>query len=223
MEKIILYPRHAEECRCRNERSEIKRTVTAMLGADKSGTEPPMEIASACIEASGRNLRVMRLVMQRAYGWMPCWRIVFSTFLRCMSFHTARVNSQGQQPGSTARVNSQGQQRTRAPQKTRRVIRSPRRQWQSASAGFRGRAGLIRAPVVPPYPSCRLAHQGVAIVIVFPRLVKEKPCVPMTPNMTASIRGSVICPSAPHSTTKFAPVPPRVSSSGTNVSTEPRG
>ena len=32
-----------------------------------------------------------------------------------------------------------------------------------------------------------------------------------------------ICPSAAHSTTKFAPVPPRVSSAGTKVSTEPRG
>src|SRR5262245_12908148 len=24
-------------------------------------------------------------------GWMPCWRIVFSTFRGCMSFYTARV------------------------------------------------------------------------------------------------------------------------------------
>ena len=29
--------------------------------------------------------------MLRTYGWMPCWRIVFSTFSRCMSFHTAWV------------------------------------------------------------------------------------------------------------------------------------
>jgi hypothetical protein len=27
--------------------------------------------------------------MLRTYGRMPCWGIVFSTFLRCMSFHTA--------------------------------------------------------------------------------------------------------------------------------------
>jgi hypothetical protein len=30
-------------------------------------------------------------MMLRTYGWMPCWRIVFSTFLRCMSFYTASV------------------------------------------------------------------------------------------------------------------------------------
>ena len=34
----------------------------------------------------------MKLIMLRAYGWMPCWRILFSTFSRCMSFHTAWVN-----------------------------------------------------------------------------------------------------------------------------------
>ena len=61
------------------------------------------------------------------------------------------------------------------------------------------------------------------MVIVFPRLVKEKPCAPRVPTITASISGSVICPSAAHSTTKFAPVPPRVSSAGTKVSTEPKG
>jgi hypothetical protein len=27
--------------------------------------------------------------MLRTYAWMPCQRIVFSTFPRCMSFHTA--------------------------------------------------------------------------------------------------------------------------------------
>ena len=31
--------------------------------------------------------------MLRTYGWVPRWRIVFSTFFRCMSFHTARVKS----------------------------------------------------------------------------------------------------------------------------------
>src|SRR5450759_4374449 len=30
-------------------------------------------------------------MLLRTYGWMPCWRIVFSTSLRCMSFHTASV------------------------------------------------------------------------------------------------------------------------------------
>src|SRR3982074_3636991 len=31
--------------------------------------------------------------MLRTYGWMPCWRIVFSTFLQCMSFYTASTQS----------------------------------------------------------------------------------------------------------------------------------
>src|SRR5439155_15113064 len=32
-------------------------------------------------------------IMLHTCGPMLCWRIVFSTFLRCMSFHTARVKS----------------------------------------------------------------------------------------------------------------------------------
>jgi len=34
-------------------------------------------------------------------------------------------------------------------------------------------------------------HQGGAFVIVFPRLVKEKPCAPRVPTIMASISGSV--------------------------------
>src|ERR1035437_10665052 len=47
-------------------------------------------------------------MLLRTYGWMPCWRIVFSTFLRCMNFYTASVNrclvGQGRNPCLSAFV-----------------------------------------------------------------------------------------------------------------------
>src|ERR1700704_7017525 len=41
--------------------------------------------------------------MLRTYGSIPCWRIVFSTFRRCMSFYTTWVKSG---PNADVRVES---------------------------------------------------------------------------------------------------------------------
>ena len=52
-------------------------------------------------------------------------------------------------------------------------------------------------------------------VIVFPRLVKEKPCAPRMPTITASISGSVIWPSAAHGQACRRPVLRRLLVPGT--------
>ena len=46
---------------------------------------------AAHVETYRRNCASWSRMMLRARRSMLCWRIVFSTFLRCMSFYTARV------------------------------------------------------------------------------------------------------------------------------------
>src|SRR5262249_124086 len=47
----------------------------------------------ARVESSRGNCASWSQIILRAWRSMPCWRIAFSTFRRCMSFHTARVKS----------------------------------------------------------------------------------------------------------------------------------
>src|SRR5262249_40917302 len=45
----------------------------------------------ARVESSRRNSASWSQIVLGAWRSMPCWRIAFSTFRRCMSFHTAWV------------------------------------------------------------------------------------------------------------------------------------
>jgi hypothetical protein len=49
------------------------------------------QASAARVEHLGAIARRESQIMLRPYGAMPCLRIVFSTFRRCMSFYTARV------------------------------------------------------------------------------------------------------------------------------------
>src|SRR5260221_5937382 len=67
--------------------SNARPTSVPGLGCAKTpAVAPHVEISpSNCIPESQ--------IILHTRGSMPCWRIVFSTFCGCMSFHTARVNS----------------------------------------------------------------------------------------------------------------------------------
>ena len=66
--------------------SKLGRSTSGM-GLGRVKTPEP----AARVEASLRIAHHEGQIILRTYGSTPCWRIVFSTFRRCMSFHTARV------------------------------------------------------------------------------------------------------------------------------------
>src|SRR6059058_3308786 len=50
---------------------------------------------AAHVQTSRRNCAPWSRIVLRARCSIPCWRIVFSTFRNCMSFHTGWVNRVG--------------------------------------------------------------------------------------------------------------------------------
>src|SRR5262249_2405760 len=67
----------------------ISKEPLSAVGLGCAKTPAP----AAHVEASRRNCASWSRMMLRARCSIPCWRIVFSTFRRCMSFYTARVMS----------------------------------------------------------------------------------------------------------------------------------
>src|SRR5438094_6696788 len=61
-----------------------------MTGSGLGCVKTPTVAAS--VETSRRNCVPESQIILHTRGVMPSWRIVFSTFRDCMSFHTARVN-----------------------------------------------------------------------------------------------------------------------------------
>jgi hypothetical protein len=59
--------------------------------------------SAARIEASRKKLAYQSGIMLRTDGSTPCWRILFSTLRRCMSFHTARVKTRSASLSSHSR------------------------------------------------------------------------------------------------------------------------
>src|ERR1700682_3511075 len=49
-------------------------------------------------EACAHGSRTIAVIMLSRYGWMLCWRIVFSTFPQCMSFYTAALKRPSARP-----------------------------------------------------------------------------------------------------------------------------
>ncbi len=49
------------------------------------------------VEECFRNTAFWKLLMLQTYGCTSCWRTVFSTFSKCMSFHTAKTRSEHEQ------------------------------------------------------------------------------------------------------------------------------
>jgi hypothetical protein len=81
--KIVLQHNHPESRHC----SAPSACPLSCLGRAKT----PAPVAH--VEAPRRNCASRSRKMLRARHSIPRWRIVFSTFPRCMSFHTANANS----------------------------------------------------------------------------------------------------------------------------------
>jgi hypothetical protein len=84
------------------ERAELKwaqrrgAAATSALGLGRVKTSA----FDASVEHLGQIAHRQSQIILRMYRSNPCWRIVFSTFLHCMSFHAARVIRVG--PGLSA-------------------------------------------------------------------------------------------------------------------------
>src|SRR5258708_30853435 len=64
--------------------ARVRHTAMGLGCAKTPALAPHVEISLInCISESQ--------IILHAWGPMPCWRIVFSTFRGCMSFYTARV------------------------------------------------------------------------------------------------------------------------------------
>src|SRR5262249_30968146 len=78
-------PRIARRRRLLHCGSSIRPMSGFGLGRAETPT-PAAHVGTTC-----SNLPSLCRMMLRARCLIPCWKIVFSTFRRCMSFHTARV------------------------------------------------------------------------------------------------------------------------------------
>jgi len=72
-------------------RCESLEPPMSQLGLGCAKTPAP----AAHVETSRRNCAPWSRIVLRARCSIPCWRIVFSTFRNCMSFHTGWVNRAG--------------------------------------------------------------------------------------------------------------------------------
>ena len=87
-----------------NKQNIKTKTVAFDLGRVETPTLAG-RVEPFCINFASRKL----IMLQKTYAWMPCLRIIFSTFSECMNFHTAKTHERRAPWKGAMRVGLRGQ------------------------------------------------------------------------------------------------------------------